>query len=85
MQKIIYEGQQIFVAPCFIYEVDIYHCEPNMFWLLNTRYYKSNKFHKVKTTRIKHNGYHTERIVSLIAAPLEFIKENKLIKNEKTY
>lgn len=69
---------KIEVMPYFLYEVTIYQICKSMARLLESKYYKSDKLLKVKDTAIKYSDYSIVRNITLLAAPIEFIKENNL-------
>lgn len=69
---------KIEVMPYFLYEVTIYQISKNMARLLESSYYKSDKLLKIKDTAIKYKDYSIVRNITLLAAPIEFIKNNNL-------
>lgn len=74
-----FEGSQIEVLPYFLYEVSIDKLWKNGFCNLKSRYFKSDKFLKVRLTEEKHyDGYSIVRSVTLLGAPYSFIKERNL-------
>lgn len=76
-------NDKIEVLPYFLYEVTIYQISKNMVRLLESKYYKSDKLLNVKDTAIKYKNYSLVRNITLLAAPIEFIKENNLQELKK--
>lgn len=75
-----FENNQISVLPYFLYEVSADKLWKNGFCNLKSRYFKSNKFLKVKHTveTKRFDGYKVVRSITLLGAPYNFIKENNL-------
>lgn len=76
-------NDKIEVLPYFLYEVTIYQISKNMVRLLESKYYKSDKLLNVKDTAIRYKNYSLIRNITLLAAPIEFIKENNLQELKK--
>lgn len=79
----LFGNDKIEVLPYFLYEVTIYQISKNMVRLLESKYYKSDKLLNVKDTAIKYKNYSLVRNITLLAAPIEFIKENNLQELKK--
>lgn len=81
----IYNEDKITISTDFIYEVDLYRISKNRANVIRTRFYKSNKILNVKSVEIVRyfSSFTIERYITLVSAPLSFIKENKLSKYEK--
>ena len=74
-----FENSQIEVLPYFLYEVSVDKLWKNGFCCLKSRYFKSNKFLKVKGEEIKYfDGYSIVRSIILLGTPYSFIKEHNL-------
>ena len=71
---------KIEILPYFLYEVTIYQISKGMARLLESKYYKSNKVLNLKKNKSckKYKNFSIVRYIDLLAAPVEFIKENKL-------
>ena len=71
--------------PYFLYEVTIYQISKGMARLLESKYYKSDKLLKIKKSSSykKYRNFSIIRCIDLLAAPIEFIKENKLSEIKK--
>lgn len=84
----IYEGSQITVNPhYYIYEVELWRISKNRANIIKSKLYRSNKFLKVKDIEIlrEYETFTIERWITLLEAPIEFIKENNLqIYNKKS-
>lgn len=76
-------NDKIEVLPYFLYEVTIYQISKSMVRLLESKYYKSDKLLNVKDTAIRYKNYSLIRNITLLAAPIEFIKENNLQELKK--
>lgn len=76
-------NDKIEVLPYFLYEVTIYQISKSMVRLLESKYYKSDKLLNVKDTAIRYKNYSLVRNITLLAAPIEFIKENNLQELKK--
>lgn len=76
----VYNGEKITISPFFIYEVDLYRVSKNRANVISTRCYKSNKLLNVKDVEIVRyfSSFTIERYITLLSAPLSFIKENNL-------
>lgn len=79
----LFGNDKIEVLPYFLYEVTIYQISKSMVRLLESKYYKSDKLLNVKDTAIKYKNYSLVRNITLLAAPIEFIKENNLQELKK--
>lgn len=79
----LFGNDKIEVLPYFLYEVTIYQISKNMVRLLESKYYKSDKLLNVKDTAIRYKNYSLIRNITLLAAPIEFIKENNLQELKK--
>ena len=75
-----FENSKIFVLPYFLYEVSADKLWKNGFCNLKARYFKSNKFLKIKhKVEIKHyEGYIIIKSITLIGAPYNFIHDHNL-------
>lgn len=75
-----FENGQIEVLPYFLYEVSVDKLWKNGFCCLKSRFFKSDKFLKIKNTEeIKYfDGYSIVRSITLLGAPYSFIKEHNL-------
>lgn len=75
-----YQDCQIEVLPCFLYEVDLYFISPRRANLLSCRYYTSDILLKVKEVEVikRFKNFNIERFITLLGAPISFIKENDL-------
>lgn len=79
----LFGNDKIEVLPYFLYEVTIYQISKSMVRLLESKYYKSDKLLNVKDTAIRYKNYSLIRNITLLAAPIEFIKENNLQELKK--
>ena len=79
----LFGNDKIEVLPYFLYEVTIYQISKSMVRLLESKYYKSDKLLNVKDTAIRYKNYSLVRNITLLAAPIEFIKENNLQELKK--
>ena len=75
-----FEGGQIESLPYFLYEVSVDKHWKNGFCNLKSRYFKSDRFLRVVLTEEikRYDGYDIVRSVTLLGAPLNFIKEHNL-------
>lgn len=74
-----FENSQIEVLPYFLYEVSVDKLWKNGFCCLKSRFFKSDKFLKVKEVEVKYfDGYSIVRSITLMGAPYNFIKERNL-------
>lgn len=90
-----FENNQIEVLPYFLYEVSADKFWENGFCTIKSRYFKSDKFLRIRSTEVQHySGYKVIRSITLIGAPYNFIKEHNLpiyklysknTKNEKLH
>lgn len=85
--KFYYNGVlKLFPADNFIYEVSLYKIWKNRAECIETKLYTSNKILYVKDcTSIKVDDYTLIKFVSLLAAPLDYLRTNnfKLTTNEE--
>lgn len=75
-----YNGNLIEELPYFLYEVCIYKISLNNANLLSSKYYTSDKLVKLKDTVMmyKFKDFNVQRFISLLGAPIHFIKDNNL-------
>lgn len=75
-----YQDSQLMVAPTFIYEVDLYYIAKNRANLLSSRTYTSDRELNVNEVEIvkRFKKFSIERFITLVGAPIAFIKENNL-------
>ena len=75
-----YNDLQIIALPYFLYEVNIYKISRGIVNNLSCRFYKSNKFLSVKETEVvkRFKNFCLVRYITLMGAPISFIKENNL-------
>ena len=68
--------------PYFLYEVSTYKITRDMAYLLNSKFFKSDKLLKVKRgiecKKVK--NFRIIRFIELIGAPMKFIQENNFGK-----
>ena len=66
--------------PYFLYEVSTYKITRDMAYLLNSKFFKSDKLLKIKRDREckKVKNFRIIRFIELIGAPMKFIRENNL-------
>lgn len=76
----VYNGDRIEISPSFIYEVCINKYWKCGFCVLGSKLYKSNRLLRVKHKSIfkYYKNYVIEKEISLVGAPIGFIKENNL-------
>ena len=75
-----YQGHQIEILPTFLYEVSLYKIFPTSSTMLSSRYYTSNKIIKVEESKVvkRFKNFFIERFITLLGAPISFIKDNNL-------
>lgn len=76
-----FKGNRIEVLPYFLYEVSIDKLWKNGFCNLKTKYFKTGKLLKIRSTEEfkYYPEYKVVRSISLIGAPYDFIKEHNLL------
>ena len=75
-----YEGGFIKLLPTFTYEVTLSKYWKNGFCQLESKLYKADRLLHIKSNYIvtKYEGYSTEKEISLVGVPQEFIDEMNL-------
>ena len=75
-----YQDSQLIVTPTFMYEVDLYYVSNNRANLLLSRVYTSDRELNVNEVEVvkRFKKFSIERFITLIGAPIAFIKENNL-------
>lgn len=75
-----YDGVKIEILPYFLYEVCIYKYWKSGFCMLGSRFFKSDTLLNIKHNHKfkRYDEYIIEKEVTLIGAPYQFIRENKL-------
>lgn len=73
-----YEENKIEVLPYFLYEVCIYKYWSWGCCLLGSKFYKADVLLKNKNKITRYKDYIIEKSISLVAAPENFIRENRL-------
>lgn len=76
----LFENSRIEPMSYFLYEVSIYKITKDMACMLDSRFFKSNKFLKINNEVIlkKINDYYIIQYIDFLGAPIEFIRNNKL-------
>lgn len=62
----------------FLYEVSLYKITENTANIIDSKYFKSNKFLEIKIECKKFKNFLLIRYVNLLGAPIEFIRENDI-------
>lgn len=73
-----FNNLQIEVLPYYLYEVSIYKCRDKEYSLLESKFYKSDKFITPYTKSKTYKDSRIEKDVTLLGAPIEFIEDNRL-------
>lgn len=66
------------VMPYFLYEVCIYKITKNRAVLLESKFYKSDKYLNCKSEIKRYSNFSIVKSADLLAVTEEFVKENKL-------
>lgn len=70
-------GNRVEIMPYFLYEVNLYRITKDMVYLIDSRYYKSDKPLSIKKHTIKKDKGIVQYI-DILGVTKEFVKENRL-------